>query len=132
MGASNEVCTLNEGRHVSCLRDAISSITISMTTAPLGSPDSPHDPSAAEEAGAAAYRAGMPRESVPSLCGCADAGGIAGHECLELVESWCRGWDRTQLLQEVSDRMFPASAARPAMLTWAAFRKALPQGAATT
>ena len=72
--------------------------------------DSTHDVAAAEEAGAAAFRAGVPRDQVPTLCACA---GTAGErtECDELVKSWCRGWDRTQLLQEVSERMFPISAA---------------------
>ena len=83
-----------------------------MTTNPpnLRFLDSTHDLDAAEEAGAAAFRAGVPRDPVPPLCSCA-AAGVSRPECEELVKSWCRGWDCTQLLQQVSERMFPVSAA---------------------
>ena len=67
-----------------------------------------HDLADAEEAGAAAFRAGVPRDQAPPLCACARAG-IERPECGELVKSWRRGWDRTRLLQNVSERMFPAS-----------------------
>jgi hypothetical protein len=85
-----------------------------MTTNPpiLRFLDSPHDLAGAEEAGATAYRAGVPRDPVPSLCGCA-AAGVSRPECGELVRSWCRGWEQTHLLQQVSERMFPVSAALP-------------------
>jgi len=102
-----------------------------MTTNPpnLRFIDSIHDLAGAEEAGAAAFRAGVPRDQAPTLCACAGAG-VARTECDELAKSWCRGWDRTQLLQEVSERMFPASAALPADSAWHAGLKAATQGAA--
>jgi hypothetical protein len=74
-----------------------------------------HLPSAAEEAGAAACRAGVPRNAVPSLCACESSGRVLGMDCRELVQSWCRGWDLTNRLQAVTQRMFPGSALGPAM-----------------
>ena len=103
-----------------------------MTTNPpnLRFLDSTHDLADAEETGAAAFRAGVPRDAAPSLCDCA-AAGISRTECDELVKSWCRGWDRTQLLQQVSERMFPVSAAVPSDAAWHAGRAVTSQGAAT-
>jgi len=92
----------------------------------------PHLPSAAEEAGAAACRAGVARDAVPSLCSCAGAGRVDRTDCNDLVDSWTRGWDRSRLLQEVSERMFPGSAARPAMMIWNMRRGELPGGVAKT
>jgi hypothetical protein len=74
-----------------------------------------HFPSVAEEAGAAACRAGVPRDAVPSLCACESSGSVYEADCAELVESWRRGWDLTNRLQAVTQRMFPVSALRPAM-----------------
>ena len=40
-----------------------------------------HLPSTSEEAGAAACRAGVPRDAIPSLCTCADAGTLDQKDC---------------------------------------------------
>ena len=68
-----------------------------------------HCPSVAEEEGAEACRAGVPRHAVPHLCPCNRSSSVGGSECEQLVLSWRRGWDVTARLQAVSERLFPAS-----------------------
>ena len=86
-----------------------------------GAPDRhAHLPSIAEEAGAAACRAGVPRDAVPFLCACDTFSSVHGTDCGELVQSWCRGWDLTHRLQAVTQRMFPGSAADQRGLSLAA------------
>ena len=75
---------------------------------------SAHCPSAAEEEGAEACRAGVPRHAVPPLCPCNRSSSVGGSECEQLVLSWRRGWDVTARLQAVSERLFPASTLRVA------------------
>ena len=69
-----------------------------------------HLSSLAEEAGAAACRAGVPREAVSSLCECEGSSSVHGMDCGKFMQSWCRGWDLTHRLQAVTQRMFPGSA----------------------
>ena len=73
-----------------------------------------HCLSVAEEEGAEACRAGVPRHAVPPLCACNKSSNVGGGECEQLVLSWRRGWDVTARLRAVSERLFPASTLRVA------------------
>jgi hypothetical protein len=73
-----------------------------------------HCPSVAEEEGAEACRAGVPRNAVPTLCPCNRSSSVGGGECEQLVLSWRRGWDVTARLRAVSEQLFPASTLRVA------------------
>ena len=67
--------------------------------------------SRAEEAGAAACRAGLPRDAVPY----AFADASTDDACEELARSWLWGWRCADVLGTVSERMFPATFARSSM-----------------
>ncbi len=71
--------------------------------------------SLAEEAGAAACRAGLPREAVPCTFGDAGTDALSDDTCEELARSWLWGWRCADVLSTVSERMFPASFPRPTM-----------------
>jgi len=73
----------------------------------------------AEEAGAAACRAGVLRDAVPSSCSLEHAG-TGGEDGKVWEERWCLGWDRAKVLQEVSDRMFPGSVSGQEGMVWKA------------
>ena len=61
----------------------------------------------AEEAGVAACRAGQPGDAAPFLHNLVST--VSERTRAELAHSWLQGWNRAQILQEVSERMFPAS-----------------------
>jgi hypothetical protein len=69
--------------------------------------------SSAEEAGVAACRAGQPEDATPFLRNLVST--VSERNRAELAHSWLRGWNHAQILQEVSERMFPASFAPSAM-----------------
>jgi hypothetical protein len=69
----------------------------------------------AEEAGAAACRAGLPRDAVPRTFGDASTGPLSEQACQELARRWLWGWKCARVLRDVSERMFPATFSRSAM-----------------